>query len=178
MDMTVDRKWMADLFDEHVQHEFAHKDLDATMATMTAEPHLCHMPTLTGGDGREAVRNFYRDHFIPRWPADVKVTPVSRTIGEDRVVDELVISFTHDVVMDFMLPGVAPTGRFVEQAIVVVVGFEEGRIAYERIYWDQGSLLAQVGLLDKTRLPVIGAEQAMRLRDGAAVPLNRLLERK
>lgn len=171
------RQQMADLFDEHVKDEFALKDVEATMKTMTANPTVCHMPTLTGGDGYDAVRDFYRDHFIPCWPADVSVRPISRTIGEDRIVDELSISYTHDIVMDFMLPGIAPTGRKVEHAVVVIVEFEDGRISGERIYWDQASLLVQLGLLDPSALPVVGAEQARRLSEGRTVELNRLIAR-
>ena len=102
--------------------------------------------------------------------------PVSRTVGPDRVVDELVLCFTHDVPMDTYLPGVPPTGRYVELPHVVVVDFQDGKVAAERIYWDQASLLAQVGLLDPATLPVIGAEQALRVR-GVAQPMNALLRR-
>ena len=164
------------VFDRHVEAEFVTHDLDATMATMTGDPHLTHVPVLTGGTGREEIRHFYGNYFIGHWPADTKIAPVSRTVGQGRVVDEIIVSFTHDVEMPAMLPGVAPTGRKVELPHVVVVGFSGDKIAYEHIYWDQASLLLQIGLLDGTKLPVSGAEQARRLLD-PAVPCNELIRR-
>jgi carboxymethylenebutenolidase len=158
---------LADVFDAHVAHEFVDKDVDATMQTMAPEPYLLHLPTLTGGNGRAAVRRFYEQFFVGKWPADTKVTGISRTVGTDQVVDELIISFTHDVPMEFMLPGVMPTGEPVELPTIVVMKFEHGKIAHEHIYWDQGSLLAQVGLLDSNLVPVIGSEQASILRSKA-----------
>jgi len=151
------------VFDAHVKAEFIDKDVSATMATMVAEPYLTHVPTLTGGTGRSEVESFYRDHFVGHWPDDVEVKPLSRTVGQNRVVDELIVSFTHDREMRVFLPGVPPTGRKVVLPHVVVMGFDEaGRVAYEHIYWDQASLLVQVGLLDPALLPVSGAEQAKR----------------
>ncbi len=164
------------VFDEHMKSEFVLKDVEATLATMVAEPYLLHVPTLTGGVGRESVRGYYRDHFIGKWPADTRVTPVSRTVGADQVVDEFIVSFTHDVVMDTVLPGVAPTGRYVEVPHVVIVRFEEGRIAHEHVYWDQACVLAQVGLLDPAALPVVADGQAKRLVD-KRYPMNGLLGR-
>jgi carboxymethylenebutenolidase len=155
---------LADVFDAHVAHEFVDKDVEATMQTMAPEPYLLHLPTLAGGNGRVAVRRFYEQFFVGKWPADTKVARISRTVGTDQVVDELILSFTHDVSMEFMLPGVSPTGKPVELPTVVVMKFEKGKIAHEHIYWDQGSLLAQVGLLDPGQAPVIGAEQAAILR--------------
>ena len=155
---------LGDVFDAHVAHEFVNHDVDATMRTMTSNPYLLHLPTLAGGDNAVAVRRFYQDYFVGKWPADTKVTRLSRTVGTDQVVDELIVSFTHTVPLEFMLPGVPPTGKYVELPHVVVMKFEEGKIAHEHIYWDQGSLLAQVGLVDPTVLPVIGAEQAFALR--------------
>ena len=123
--------------------EFETKDLDATMATMVAEPRVTHVPTLAGGVGGAGVRRFYRDHFIGHWPDDVRITHVSRTVGSTRVVDEMVMHFTHDMVMDTFLPGVAPTGRTVALPVVVVAGFDGDKVASEQIYWDQASLLVQ-----------------------------------
>jgi carboxymethylenebutenolidase len=163
------------VFDDHVAAEFVDLDLEATMATMTDDPYVNHVPVMTGGVGFEGVRRFYGDHFIGKWPKDVEITPVSRTVGEDQVVDELVLSFTHDIVMDQLLPGVAPTGRHVRLAFCVVVGFADGKVAHEHIYWDQASLLAQVGLLDPTAFPVTGAEQAENVLDPRAHPLNELI---
>jgi carboxymethylenebutenolidase len=162
------------MFDRHVEAEFEAKDVDATMATMVDEPYVTHFPTLAGGVGSEEVRRFYDAHFIGQWPEDVTITQVSRTVGTERVVDELVMSFTHDRVMDTFLPGLTPTGRSVRLPVVVVMGFEGDRVAYEHIYWDQASLLVQVGVLDGVSLPVSGAEQAAKLLDKDR-PSNRLI---
>ncbi len=151
------------VFDAHVNHEFVDKDVDATMRTMTADPYVYHVPTMTGGDGFESVRSFYSKHFVGKMPPDTKIVRVSRTVGNDQVVDELVLSFTHSVPIDIMLPGIAPTGKRVELPHVVVMKFENGKVAHEHIYWDQASLLAQVGLIDSATLPVTGAEQAHAL---------------
>ncbi len=165
------------IFDAHVQAEFVDKDVAATMATMAPEPYLTHVPTLTGGTGRVEVERFYRDHFVGHWPDDVQVKPVSRTSGQNRVVDELIVSFTHDRELRVYLPGVAPTGRKVVLPHVAVMGFDEaGRVAYEHIYWDQATLLVQVGLLDPALLPVAGVEQAERLLDPSR-PANEMIER-
>jgi carboxymethylenebutenolidase len=165
------------VFDEHVAAEFVSRDLEATMATMTDDPYVNHVPVMTGGVGFEGVRSFYGQHFIGRWPEDVEITPVSRTVGIDQVVDELVLSFTHDIEMDQLLPGVPPTGRQVKLPFCVVVKFAGGKVAHEHIYWDQASLLAQVGLIDMAALPVTGAEQAEAVLDVRSRPLNELIER-
>jgi carboxymethylenebutenolidase len=164
------------VFDDHVRAEFVDRDLNATMATMTDDPYVNHVPVMTGGVGREAVARFYDTHFIGRWPADIEVIPVSRTADENQVVDELVLRFTHDIEMPALLPGVPPTGRRVELAFAVVVGFRDGKITHEHIYWDQASLLAQVGLLDADALPVVGAEHARKVLD-PSLPANALIER-
>lgn len=151
------------LFDGHVAREFADRDVDATMETMIAEPYVYCVPVMTGGVGGQEVRGFYSEHFINQIPKDAKVTPVSRTIGSDQVVVELVLSFTHETQWDYLLPGIPPTGKHVDLPHVVVMKFENGKVAHERLYWDQASLLVQVGLLDPTNLPVAGAEQAGQL---------------
>ena len=168
---------IAAVFDDHVAAEFVDMDLEATMATMTDDPYVNHVPVMTGGVGVEGVRQFYGEHFIGRWPKDIEITPVSRTIGEDQVVDELVLSFTHDIEMPQLLPGVTPTGKRVQLAFCVVVGFRDGKVAHEHIYWDQASLLVQVGLIDASMLPVTGAEQAGNVLDPRARPLNDLIRR-
>jgi carboxymethylenebutenolidase len=154
---------MVALFERHVGAELE-GDLDTTMATMSDEPHLNHVPTLAGGVGRKGVRDFYRDHLVGKFfPPDVKMENVSRTVGGDRVVEEIVISFTHTTAIDWLLPGVAPTGKAVEMAVAVIVGFTGDKISHEHIYWDQASVLVQVGLLDPTGLPVTGAESARKV---------------
>lgn len=154
---------MVDLFQKHVDAELA-GDLETTMATMTADPHLNHVPSMAGGVGRDGVRAFYRDHLVGKFfPPDVKITNVSRTVGLDQVVEELVISFTHTTPIDWLLPGVAPTGKSVEMAVVVIVGFKDGKISHEHIYWDQAGVLVQIGLLSPAGLPVTGADSARKV---------------
>jgi carboxymethylenebutenolidase len=151
------------LFDGRIQREFADQDVNATMKTMVPEPYVHCVPIMTGGFGGEGVRRFYSEHFINQIPKDAKVTPISRTIGKDQVVDELIVSFTHDTQWDYLLPGIPPTGRHVELPHVVVMKFENGKVAHEHVWWDQASLLVQVGLLDPAKLPVAGVEQARKL---------------
>jgi carboxymethylenebutenolidase len=164
------------VFDAHVRAEFVERDVDATMATMTEAPYVTHVPVMTGGCGRDEVRRFYSSYFIGRWPADTQLKPISRTVGQGRVIDEFILSFTHDVEMPAILPGIEPTGRKVELPHVVVMGIEKGKITHEHIYWDQGSLLAQVGLLDPAKLPLAGAEQARKLLN-PKLPSNELIHR-
>jgi carboxymethylenebutenolidase len=159
------------IFDEHVAHEFVGKDVAATIATMAAEPFVNHVPTMMGGVGAGGVADFYDKYFIGHWPADTTIIPVCRTVGAEPVVDEMIMSFTHDIPMPTFLPGVAPTGRAVLLPVVVVMGFEADKVAYERIYWDQASLLVQVGLLDETLLPVTGVVQAHKVLD-KDLPVN------
>jgi carboxymethylenebutenolidase len=164
-DLSSAQQAMVELFQKHVDAELA-GDLDTTMATMTDEPHLNNVASMVGGVGRDGVRAFYRDHLVGRFfPPDVTMTNVSRTVGHDQVVEELVLSFTHTTAIDWLLPGVAPTGKPVELAIVVIVGFKDGKISHEHIYWDQAGVLVQIGLLDPTGLPVSGAESARRVLD-------------
>jgi carboxymethylenebutenolidase len=151
------------VFDEHIKHEFVDQDVDATMKTMIAEPYVHHVPVMTGGVGYAGVYDFYKNHFIGKMPADTKIVPISRTVSKDQVVDELIISFTHDRELDFILPGIPATGKYVELPLVILMHFKDGKISYEHIYWDQASLLVQVGLLDQKLLPVTGREQAKRL---------------
>jgi carboxymethylenebutenolidase len=151
------------VFDEHVASEFETKDIDATMRTMVPEPYVWHVPALTGASGGREVRQFYTSQFIGHTPADATLTPISRTVSAERVIDEFVLEFTHDIEVPFMLPGVPPTGRWARVPTVVVMGFEGDKVAYEHIYWDQASLLVQLGLLDGSTLPVAGVEQAERL---------------
>ena len=151
------------LFDAHVEREFADHDVKATMKTMIPGPYVYSVPTMTGGFGGRGVRRFYSEHFISQIPKDAKVTPISRTIGKDQVVDELIVSFTHNTQWDYLLPGIPPTGKRVELPTVVVMKFENGKIAHEHVWWDQASLLVQVGLLDPANLPVAGVEQARNL---------------
>lgn len=156
---------MLRLFQQHVNAELK-GDIETTMATMADHPHLNHVPLMTGGVGREGVRDFYVNHLVGKFfPPDVEMINVSRTIGEDQIVEEMVIRFTHTAVIDWMLPGVPPTGRRVEMAVAVIVKFEGDKIAHEHIYWDQAGVLVQLGLVDPAGLPVSGAESARKVLD-------------
>jgi carboxymethylenebutenolidase len=155
------------LWEEHVRHEFDTRNTDETLATMVEDAYVNHVPVLTGGSGKPALREFYAKHFIPRMPPDLEMTSISRTVGSDQLVDEMVLKFTHSIEMDWMLPGVAPTGRRVEIALVAIVRFRDGKVAHEHIYWDQASVLAQLGLLDPAAVPAAGAESAGKVLDPA-----------
>lgn len=157
---TLSERW-----DEHVKYEFATRNTDDTLETMVADSYVNHVPVLTGGVGHDELREFYSQRFIPQMPPDTSMTPVSRTIGVDRVVDEMVFEFTHTIKMDWMLPGVEPTNKHVKVALVVIVHFREGKLAHEHIYWDQASVLAQLGLIDAATLPVAGVESAEKVLD-------------
>ena len=165
---------LAALWDAHCRYEFETRDLDATMATMVAEPYVNHVPTMTGGVGGAQLRRFYRNHFIGQNPADTTLTLVSRTVGATSLVDEMIFSFTHTSDVDWMLPGVAPTGRRVEIPLVAIVKFDGDKLAHEHIYWDQASVLVQIGVLDAAGLPVAGLETADKVRDKTR-PSNTLM---
>jgi carboxymethylenebutenolidase len=171
--MTLTKPTLVEVWDEHTAQEFVHKDVDASMRTMTADPRVICVPVATGGRGRSDVRDFYAWQFIGGTPQDIRLALLSRTADAERVVDEMLISFTHDVEMPWMLPGIAPTGRRVEIPLVAVIGFRNGKIDSEHIYWDQASVLAQLGLLPAFGLPILAA-QAKALLDPAAA-LNTLL---
>ncbi len=163
--MTVDQQRLISLWEDHLRYEFTAPDPEATVATMVDDAHVNHVPTMTGGTGKPALLDFYARHFIPKMPPDLEMVPVSRTIGTDRLVDEMVLRFTHTIEMDWMLPGIAPTGRRVEVATVAIVHFRDGKVADEHIYWDQASVLVQLGLLDPAGLPVAGADSARKVLD-------------
>ena len=155
---------LAQLWEEHTRDEFITRDTESTLDTMVEDAYVNHIPVMTGGQGREALRRFYSTDFIPCMPPDTALTPVSRTIGQDQLVDEIIFSFTHTMEMPWMLPGIPPTGRKVEIPLVVIVHFRDGKLAHEHIYWDQASVLVQVGLLDPATLPVYGVETARKVR--------------
>jgi carboxymethylenebutenolidase len=167
---------LAELWDCHLACEFATRDTEATLATMAEDAYVNHIPVLTGGLGLAALRDFYSQRFIPRMPPDTTITPISRTVGADRVVDEMIFQFTHTLEIDWMLPGIAPTNRRVEVPLVAIVQFRDGRLAHEHIYWDQASVLVQIGLLDPAVLPVAGIESARKALD-RSLPSNQLIGR-
>ena len=154
---------MIALWDEHISHEFSTRDVSSTIATMVEDAYVNHVPVLTGGYGHAALRRFYEQDFISSMPADTTIQLVSRTLGQDQLVDEMIFSFTHSIEMPWMLPGVAPTHRRVEVPLVAIVHFRDGKLAHEHIYWDQASVLKQLGLLNDPALPVRGAETAHKV---------------
>jgi carboxymethylenebutenolidase len=154
---------LSELWEEHCKHEFATHDVEATLDTMVEDAYVNHVPVMTGGVGKPALRKFYSKDFIPTMPPDTALEPISRTTGKDRLVDEMIFSFTHTKEMPWMLPGVAPTGKKVRIGLVAIVKFREGKLEYEHIYWDQASVLKQIGLLTDQTLPVFGAETATKL---------------
>ena len=171
----VAQQALVDVWEAHTAAEFERRDADLAISTMTEHPVLIHVPGGTGATGREALRRFYREIFIPQLPADIELRLLSRSVAQARLIDEFVLRFTHTVRMDWFAPGVAATGRRIELPHVAVIGFDNGRIASEHIYWDQASLLFQLGMLD-AHLPLLGADQADRLLNPDA-PANRLIER-
>ena len=174
--LTSAQQRLIELWEEHVRYEFSTRDTDDTLATMVEDAYVNHIPVLTGGVGRDQLREFYSKRFIPQMPPDTEMTPVSRTIGEDQLVDEMVFKFTHTIAMDWMLPGIPPTGKRVEVPLVAIVRFREGKLAHEHIYWDQASVLVQIGLLDPAKLPVAGVESARKVLN-PSLPANELMKR-
>jgi carboxymethylenebutenolidase len=174
--LTPEQQRLNNLWEEHLRDEFVTRDTEATLDTMVPDAYVNHVPVMTGGVGREALRNFYSRHFIPQMPPDAEIVPVSRTIGTDRIADELIFRFTHTLEMEWMLPGVAPTGRRVEIPFVVIIHFVDGKLAHEHIYWDQASVLVQLGLLNSPGLPVAGVQTARKVLD-PGLPSNELIGR-
>ena len=174
--LTRAQALLRDLWEEHVRYEFTARNTEDTLATMVEDAYVNHIPVLTGGVGRDELRKFYSKHFIPQMPPDTEMIPISRTIGNNQVVDEMVFKFTHSIRMDWMLPGVARTGKRVEVPLVAIVQFRQGKLAHEHIYWDQASVLVQLGLLDAATLPVAGIETARKALD-ASLPTNTLIDR-
>jgi carboxymethylenebutenolidase len=161
----VSQQAMVDVLEKHINAELE-GDLVTTMATMTANPHLHNVPTMVGGYGYEGVKSFYSNHLIGKFfPPDVEMQRVSLTVGKNQIIEELIISFTHTTIIDWMLPAIQPTGRKVEVGFVVIVGMKDEKITHEHIYWDQACVLVQIGLLDPTGLPVCGVESARRILD-------------
>ncbi len=167
---------LAALWEAHCRSEFETRDVDATMATMVLEPYVNHIPTMTGGVGHDQLKRFYKYHFIGVNPPDFRLIPVSRTIGETTLVDEFVVQFTHTTEMDWLLPGISPTGRVIEVPTVAIVQFQGDKLVHEHIYWDQASVLVQAGLLEPEGLPIAGAATARKVLD-KSLPNNELMAR-
>ena len=156
---------LTDVWQRHTFAEFVARDVEGAPATMTADPHVLLVPLAAGGAGRDGVRRFYGEVFIPQFPPDLAMEPVSQTVGLGRLVEEAILRFTHSLRMDWILPGVPPTGRALEVPYVGVIAFREGKVASEHLYWDQAAVLVQAGLLAPERLPVVGTAGARALRD-------------
>ncbi|KAK8075418.1 hypothetical protein PG997_010081 [Apiospora hydei] len=181
------------IWDEHTYWEFEARDVEQTMATMVEEPYVNHIPTLTGGIGREKLTEFYTNHFVFANPPDTELELVSRTVGIDRVIDEFVTKMTHDRVVDWLVPGVPPTGKYIQVPFTSVVNIRGDRLYHEHISWDQGTLLRQLGLLPEYlpfphpvesaqpgdrfeyQVPVAGVESASKLKDESAEDSNAML---
>jgi len=165
---------LAKLWEAHLYSEFAERNVDVSMATMVDEPYVLVVPTVTGGTGKERLHRWYSNHFHFQNPTDTTIVPISRTVGSDRLVDEFVFCFTHDRVMDWLLPNVAPTGKYLEVPMIAVVNFRGAKLYHEHIWWDQATVLVQAGLLDPSGLPVTGIEQSRAIQD-EDLPRNRLI---
>jgi carboxymethylenebutenolidase len=165
---------LVDLWEEHLKYEFATRQTEETLRTMVPDAYVNHVPVLTGGVGHDQLREFYSQRFIPQMPPDTALTPISRTVGVDSVVDEMIFEFTHTIKMDWMLPGVEPTGKHVKAPLVAIVQFRDGKLAHEHIYWDQASVLVQLGLLAERGLPVAGARSAEKVLNHN-LPSNELM---
>ncbi|MBK36869.1 MAG: hypothetical protein CME26_15240 [Gemmatimonadetes bacterium] len=176
-DLTPAQQAMMDTLAEHAKAELGDRDLDGTLSTMTNNPYILFVSSLTGGDDRAGVREFYRE-LMDQLPDDLKLNPIARTIGSDRVVGECILTFTHSVSMDWLLPGLPPTGRKVAIPLVVVFTFENGMLASERAYWDQASLLQQLGLLERGGLPIAGIQGAEKLRQLTGAKIYPLWSKK
>jgi carboxymethylenebutenolidase len=174
--LTAEEQKLNDVWNEHLRAEFSAHSADEAVATMVANPLVNQVPVMIGGDGQEEVYEFYARYFLPQIPPDIETIPVSRTIGQGRLVDEMVLRFTQTIPMDFILPGIPPTGKRVEVALVVVVQFDCNKMVHEHLYWDQASVLVQLGLLQPEGLPVVGAEGARSVLD-RSIRLNALIHR-
>ncbi|MCC3438421.1 MAG: ester cyclase [Microcoleus sp. PH2017_40_RAT_O_B] len=174
--LTPAQEFLQELWEEHLGYEFGTHSTEDALATMVEDAYVNHIPIMTGGVGKPALREFYSKYFIPQMPPDIELIPISRTIGTDQLVDEMLAKFTHTVQMDWMLPGIAPTGKRIEVAVVAIVQFRDGKLAHEHLYWDQASVLVQLGLLDPGTLPVVGVDSARKLLN-PSLPSNALIDR-
>jgi carboxymethylenebutenolidase len=167
---------LARLLREHLRQEFVEHDADATMETMVGAPYVNHVPTMTGGVGHDTLKRFYKYHFIPNLPKSRRSILLSETVGADTVVFETVTTFRHTEEIDYLLPGIKPTGKEIEVATVVIAKFRGDKLYHEHIYWDQASVLVQLGLIDPKGLPVAGAAAARKMLD-QSLPANELMAR-
>ena len=149
----MDRDRMVEMWEQHTAYEFQHRDADLAVSTMVVDATVMHLPTMSGGVGKEYLRRYYADVFIPGIPADTTSEPIARSVGDCVIVDQFIMRMTHDRDIPFLLPGLPPTGQSLEVPTVVVVKFRDDLMEGERLYWDQASVLSQLGLIDRG-LPV------------------------
>jgi carboxymethylenebutenolidase len=164
--LTPDQQAMLAAWQQHTYAEFVLKDADAALATMTENPYVFIISCGIARVGRAAVHEFYANHFLPKIPPDLEITSLSQTFGYDRIVEEMVMRFTHTIDMDWILPGVRPTGRRAEFIMAGIIQLQDGKVAHEHLYWDQATLLSQMGVLDHplAAAGVGSAEQLLKLR--------------
>lgn len=174
-DFGADEQVLIEVWEAHTAAEFEQKDADAAVATMTDDAVLIHVPVGTGAKGKEAVRKFYREIFIPQSPPDFELQLLSRSVGQQRVIDEFIVHFTHTVRMDWFAPGIEPTGRRLSVPHVGIIAFEGIKMCSEHIYWDHSTVLRQLGLMND-ELPVMDASQCEPLLEKDA-PMNQLLQK-
>jgi carboxymethylenebutenolidase len=165
LNLSAAQQNMLEVWQQHTMAEFVNRDVEAALATMTDDAYVLNVPALTGGYGKAGVRDFYANHFIGQVPPDMEAITISQTVGEDQLVIEGVVTLTHSLELDWMLPGIAPTGKRLQLASLAIIRFRDGKIASEHLYWDQASVLVQLGLLAAGKLPVTGAEAAQTLLD-------------
>lgn len=158
---------LLEVWQQHVYSEFVLKDARAALNTMSDNPHVLMVPVSRGGRGRDEVYRFYDDSFLAHLPADIAPVPISQVVGANILAEEAVYQFTHDRAMDWIIPGVPPTGKRIEVGVVGIITFENGKIATEHLYWDHASVLAQIGVIDPARVPVKGVESARTLLEWA-----------
>ena len=135
------------LWQEHLVGEFATKDVELALATMVEDASVMHMPTRSGGKGKTELRPYYRDMFIPSIPAEWAHVVTNRVMTENTIVEEATVRLKHTKQMDWFLPGIPPTHKTIEVELVIVIEFRDGKMATERIYWDQAAVLRQIGQL-------------------------------
>jgi len=157
----MNRDQMVELWEQHTAYEFELRDADLAVSTMVDDASVMHLPTMSGGVGKENLRHYYADVFIPGIPADTTTEPIARSVGDSLLVDEFIIRMTHDQDVPFLLPGVAPTGITVQVPTVVIVKFRGDLMESERLYWDQAAVLSQLGLIDPS-LPFADATEITR----------------
>ncbi|CRG88991.1 carboxymethylenebutenolidase [Talaromyces islandicus] len=184
---------LEEIWDEHTKFEFGTRSVEDTMGTMVQEPYVNHIPTITGGIGREKLSYFYAHHFIFNNPSDTSLELISRTVGIDRVIDEFIFCLTHEKMVDWLIPGIPPTGKKLRIPFTAIVNIRGDRLYHEHISWDQLTVLFQLGLMPEYlpipyslpngptpqagykleyRVPGAGQETADKMVDESSIPSN------